>query len=104
MECSLSASDVLALFEKQNGLCALTGRPLVFGATYEQVRESLSIDRLDSNQGYVLGNIRLVTFQANFARNKYSDAELLSLCEDILRHHGYTTTRPGVVAGREVTE
>src|SRR5215469_15225028 len=67
IECSITADDVVAIHADQEGLCALTGRLLIFGSKGQQ-RDSLSIDRIDQKGGYVLGNIRLVTYQANMAR------------------------------------
>jgi hypothetical protein len=83
IECAISADDIVTLFNEQRGICALTGRSLVWGAEGVQ-RDTLSIDRIDQSRGYVLGNIRLVTYQANFARNRFSDEELFAVCEAVL--------------------
>ena len=81
----IEAEDVVGLFDTQGGLCALTGRQLLWGASGWPA-DALSIDRIDQSGGYVTGNIRLVTYQANFARNKFSDADLLRFCSDVIRH------------------
>ncbi len=83
IECSLTAADVLALYEAQCGKCALTGRELVFGSKGQQ-RDSISLDRIEHGAGYTLPNVRLVTYQANFARNRFSDDELFAFCEAVL--------------------
>ena len=83
IEVAIKADDVVALYEAQNGCCALTGRPLQWGTKGVQ-RDTLSIDRIDQSRGYVLSNIRLVTYQANFARNRFSDEELLEFCKAVL--------------------
>lgn len=83
MECSIMAADVVSLYEKQNGKCALTGRTLIYGSKGQQ-RDSLSIDRIEPALGYVNGNVRLVTYQANMARGMFSDEELMSFCRAIL--------------------
>ncbi|MGH7039895.1 MAG: hypothetical protein ACREE4_13740 [Stellaceae bacterium] len=79
----ITTDDVVALFEAQSGRCVLTGRTLLWGTKGVQ-RDTLSIDRIDQSRGYVLGNVRLVTYQANFARNRFSDEELFEFCKAVL--------------------
>jgi hypothetical protein len=83
LPCTITPADVVSLFNQQNGLCALTGRELLFGSKGTQ-RDSLSIDRIESGRGYILGNIRLVTYQANMARGQFSDEELLAFCRAVI--------------------
>jgi len=61
----------------------LTGRDLLVGSK-GQKRDSISIDRIEPAKGYVLGNVRLVTYQANMARGQFPDDELFSFCEAVL--------------------
>jgi hypothetical protein len=68
------------LFIEQNGLCALTGRRLIL----EKGIDAISIDRIDSTKGYVKGNVRWTTRQANIAKSNYTDTEFLELCRDVL--------------------
>jgi hypothetical protein len=79
----LTADYLVELFNSQNGLCALTGRVMLYGSEGVQ-RDSVSIDRIDHEGGYVIGNVRLVTYQANAARNRFSDDELFAFCEAVL--------------------
>jgi repressor of nif and glnA expression len=62
--------------------CALTGKP--FDLT--QKRTTVSIDRIDPGDGYVLGNVRLVRWHANNARNEFGDEALYELAEDLLAY------------------
>jgi hypothetical protein len=64
-----------ALYEKQNGLCAITKVKMSYEK--ESSQSNLSIDRIDCNIGYVPGNIRLVCSAVNIMRNRLSDSELL---------------------------
>ncbi len=79
----VTASNLVEMYEAQGGLCALTGRNLIYGSKGQQ-RDSISIDRIVHGGGYTLDNVRLITYQANFARNKYSDDELFAFCEAVL--------------------
>lgn len=67
-------------FEKQSGLCALSGR-------YLDVR-TFHVDHIvPKKHGGTddLANLRLVSPEANMAKSGLLDAELISLCRDILR-------------------
>ena len=68
---------LIDLYHKQDGKCAITGIEMchIFGNP-----RTISIDRIDSNQGYVEGNVHLVCQWVNLAKSKYSlDAFKLSL-------------------------
>ena len=76
---NITISYMENLFIVQNGLCALTGRKLIL----EKGTDSISIDRIDSTKGYIKGNVRWVTGQANIAKGEYSDLEFKELCRDV---------------------
>jgi len=80
---TITVHDIVALYHAQDGRCGLTGRRLLWGRKGMR-RDTLSIDRIDGALGYVPGNIRLLTYQANFARNQFSDEELFEFCCAVL--------------------
>jgi hypothetical protein len=86
--CTVTAIELTAVYEAQAGKCAITGRVMLIGSKGQQ-RDSLSIDRIEPAGGYVLGNVRLVTYQANMARGMFSDEELYAFCEAALRNRGF---------------
>lgn len=75
--------------EQQNWKCALSGVDLEFrrggGIWLNQYcnPHSCTIDRIDSNQGYVKGNVQLVTWKSNTAKNGMDHNEFLDLCYSI---------------------
>lgn len=73
--------QLFGILKKQKRLCALTGRRLT--------AENFSVDHIipikNGGKGY-LDNIRFVVNDANRARGTLTDAELLSLCKDIMTH------------------
>lgn len=81
--CEVTATDLMVLYNQFDGKCDLTKRIMVVGSRGQQ-RDSLSIDRIEPAKGYVLGNVRLVTYQANMARGMFSDDELYAFCEAVL--------------------
>lgn len=82
------------LWEKQKGICALSGLRMVLPPTtqaYEQDRNNPwkpSIDRIDSSKGYVKGNIRFVVTMANHCKNKYTDEDVHTFCKAVAENLG----------------
>jgi len=66
---------VQELYDRQQGLCALTGRPFELMGDW-----AASLDRIDSSQGYKRGNIRLVAWVVNHIKGDLSDDKFLGLC------------------------
>jgi hypothetical protein len=88
-EWDLSFDYLLYLFDKQQGLCALSGEPLVLKTSPRgtpDYKYIISIDRIDNNIGYVEGNIQFVTTQVNVAKNSYSTQEFLEMCIKVVNH------------------
>jgi hypothetical protein len=83
MECTLTRTDLVELYEKQNGKCAVTGRELLKTRIKAQL-DTCSVDRIDSSKDYHLDNIRLITHQANLSKWNGTDDELLSFCKDVI--------------------
>lgn len=67
------------LFQKQNQICAITGE-------YMPNIKLASLDRIDSNKGYVEGNVQWVTKQANLSKHTMSMNELYEFCQKVLAH------------------
>lgn len=79
---TISAEDCLDLFEKQNGLCAISGVPLtcIVGDLGEHPKTNASLDRIihgDVGGQYTKDNVRLVCSIVNSMRLNQSDEELL---------------------------
>lgn len=83
---TIKPSDLAELYEKQEKRCALTGVELTFIHGQGIVWTNASLDRIDASKGYDLGNIRLVTYAANVARNSMSDSAFTAFCRRFLQH------------------
>ena len=75
---------MLDKWNQQGGKCALTGLQMITKKGIGQIGNSCSIDRIDSNKGYVKDNIRLVRADINRFKGTWSDNELLEMCSRIL--------------------
>lgn len=67
--CTLSLADLLVIFERNGGVCDYTGKPFDEYDPYL----ACSIERIDSNRGYEVGNICLVSVQANRVKDEVFD-------------------------------
>jgi hypothetical protein len=81
---TLTTDDVLAIYEHQDGKCALTGRELKWGIDSNRGPDTLSIDRIDAVGPYVRSNVRLVTHWANVARQRFTDDEFVEMCRTVV--------------------
>lgn len=80
---SITAAELRELWHNQQGLCALTGWPMVIREGKPSLR-SASVDRVDQEKPYDIDNLRLVTLQANVARLFGTDDDLYRFCEDVV--------------------
>ena len=76
-EFNLVGLDLLDLWDKQDGRCAYTKLPLL--ATANQFN-TVSLDRVDSSKGYVVGNIQLVCAAINKMKQEYTEEMFLLFC------------------------
>ncbi len=83
-EFSIQKEYLFSLYEKQNGLCAISGEKLTFDK--DNVSSNISLDRIDSAKGYIEGNIQLVCAHINIMKWNKSTEELLSWCEKIMAY------------------
>ena len=52
-----------------------------------------SLDRIDSEKGYVKENVRFVAVIANFSKNKFSDEDVIDFCEAVTQVHRRSPTQ-----------
>ncbi len=65
--------------------CPVLGIPIVRTIDKQACSGSPSLDRIDSNKGYIKGNIRVISFRANTLKNNASVEELTLILEDSLK-------------------
>jgi hypothetical protein len=77
---------LLDLYEKQEGMCALSGEKMTFLAGFGKINTNISIDRIDSSLGYVRGNVQFVCDIVNRLKQNLQEKELYDWCEKILKN------------------
>jgi len=78
------------LWLEQKGICPLTGWELELPKhstdwhSKENKMFRASLDRIDSQLGYVKGNVRFIAVIANYCKNQFSDSEVRLFCEAVV--------------------
>lgn len=81
---NISVEEAFALFQKQNGKCALSGVAINFPVRFKDCKEgTASLDRIDSTKGYELHNVQWVHRDVNFMKGKLLQERFLELCKAI---------------------
>ena len=88
---NLTLEYLKEIWETQEGKCPFTGFDLEL-RTYKSDSQlnikSASLDRIDNSKGYVQGNVRFVSVMFNFARNKFSDEEVIEFAQAVIKNRG----------------
>jgi hypothetical protein len=80
---SLDALELL--WAVQGGKCALTGWDMTMELGRGMIQTNCSIDRIDSNIGYEVGNVQLVCRAANVAKSNMTQSDFLAMCRSVVR-------------------
>lgn len=86
---NLSLEFLTGLYKRQNGLCALSGVPMTWEVLNGKVSTNLSLDRIDSSQGYTEDNVQLVCRIVNIMKNNLSVDEFVGWCKLIEVHNAF---------------
>lgn len=80
-EFNIEKKDIEKLLEKSNWTCQATGHKLTskFNDPYK-----VSLDRINSNKGYVKGNIRVVATAFNYMKNEYTDRQFYKIARSFV--------------------
>lgn len=87
-ESDINASYLKDLWESQKGVCPYTGYKMHLPRNTAAFKKNdnpkrVSLDRIDSNLGYVKGNVEFVCYVVNLAKNEFPRDEIISFFRDI---------------------
>ena len=79
------------LWEKQHGICPITGWKLILPRSSEgwsrgKNQRNASLDRIDNSIGYLKDNVRYISIMANYARNSFADQDVLEFCKTVVQY------------------
>jgi hypothetical protein len=75
---NLSDDYLEELIKKQSFKCSLSGLPIEF--SYKQSNQTASLDRIDSSDDYVEGNVQWVHKNVNVMKHTFAEEEFINLC------------------------
>lgn len=83
----LTLGYLQSLWNRQQGLCALSGIKMTYELQVGRTHTNVSIDKIDRNGGYVTGNIQLVCMACNQIKSDLTEDEMYSFCKKIVEHY-----------------
>jgi hypothetical protein len=86
LEYSISKEYLWDLFLTQDKKCAMTGLDIGFGKWKDglQGKSTASLDRIDSTEGYVEGNVQWVHKDINNIKQDYTVSKFLNYCKLVI--------------------
>ena len=81
----LVSFDYLAdLLIQQDFKCALTG----WSIDAMNIKNNASLDRIDSKEGYIEGNVQWVVSKVNMMKQQYSQEDFIEVCKAVAFNNG----------------
>lgn len=91
IEFQINREDMLKKFKKQNGLCSLSGIPLILPRNKKEFRNpqcfNASLDRIDSKKNYTIDNIQWVDKAINKMKRELDQDYFIKLCTDVANYN-----------------
>lgn len=83
----ISIEDAWKKYQEQNGKCALTGWTLtLLSPKGNYSNKTASLDRINSDLGYISGNIQWVHKDVNAMKSWFSNERFIEVCEAVTKH------------------
>ena len=83
MDFNLSFSDLRNLYFLQKARCFYTGQQFDF----KDKLKRLSLDRVDSDEGYIVGNVVWCLLEINYIKYKFKYSSIKEICLKLLTHN-----------------
>lgn len=83
LEINITKEYVNKLFLEQGGKCKLTGIEITLPKSWKDRSYSASLDRIDSNLGYIIGNVQWVHKHINVMKNTFPEEIFIYLCSKV---------------------
>ena len=83
----LTRDDLMALYHKQDGKCAITGETMTFHAGRGRSLTNCSLDRVDPLGAYTKDNVQLVCHVVNIMKHNLMESEFIHWCKLVAARH-----------------
>lgn len=84
LPCDITVDDLVKLYRKQGGRCYLSGEKMCLES---HNYNTISLDRINPNRGYVLNNVGLVTWVSNQCKSNLPLQEFYKWCNLITKNN-----------------
>jgi hypothetical protein len=82
----INADFIEKLFDSQQGRCRLSGLPIF--ADRRIIGPTASLDRIESDRGYVKGNVQWIHKVVNTMKLDYDQDYFVAMCAQVAAHRG----------------
>lgn len=93
LENTLTLHDLVDKYNNQSGKCYYSGREMEIALRTNSMN-SISIDRIDSNQGYTKENVVLCCSIVNTMKLNHDILTFIDTCSDIVKHQTQSQQEP----------
>lgn len=94
----LTVDYLVDLYNKQDGYCYYSGEKMVIGWVNGKInQQTMSLDKLDPNKGYVQGNVVWCSYLTNTMKQNLNESEFYILLSKILDRCG-KVAKPTIVS------
>lgn len=80
LEFNLTLADLITL---KNNTCPILGSEILYKSGIDY-KKSASLDRIDPNKGYINGNVKIISYEANSLKNRNNFHSAVKLLEYII--------------------
>ena len=80
LEFNLTLADLITL---KNNTCPILGSEILYKSGIDY-KKSASLDRIDPNKGYIISNVKIVSYEGNTLKNRNNFHSAVKLLEYII--------------------
>lgn len=84
---TITKEDLLSIWEKQQGLCAISKIPMTYELDSGRVFSNVSIDQKIPGKGYTVDNVQLVCMAVNQLKSDFEMDTILYICKQIVNNY-----------------
>lgn len=87
LDVNITKEYINQLFLQQNGKCKLSGLDITLPKFWNDRNYTASLDRIDSNLGYIIGNVQWVHKHINVMKNTFPEKIFIHLCTKVAENN-----------------
>jgi hypothetical protein len=89
-EFNINSEFLKKLYNEQEGKCAISNIDMQYPLKGKRNNYVISLDRIDSEKGYIEGNVQLVCWAVNQMKNNLTKEDLIFWCKAITKNNSNT--------------